>query len=99
MDGPRDIPRGPFRFRGRSRSRLRTVRSVVDRAEGVERELAEDTGVVEPAVAVEGVDRSHLVGGQLEIDQREVLREPFGAGRLRHDGCPALYAPPERDLC
>ena len=38
-----------------------------------------------PAVGVQAVDCIHLVGGQLEVEDVDVLRDPVGLGGLRND--------------
>ena len=70
--------------------------SLVDRAEGVERGLGEHTGVVEPAVAVEGADRGHFVARQVEVEHRErIQRVTVGANDGPADDRRQLAAMPE----
>ena len=60
-------------------------------AEGLER----DVFGLGPATAagVQSVDRGHLVGGELEVEDVDVLGDPLGADRFRDDGPPVLEAP------
>jgi hypothetical protein len=47
---------------------------------------------------VEGVDCCRLVGGELEVEDVDVLGDALGLGGLRDDRAPVLDAPAEHDL-
>src|SRR5262249_4138986 len=63
----------------------RGMGSLVDGAKRVERLLADHTGTVEPAAAVQPADRGHLLGAQVEVEHGEVLGQPLRPRGLRHD--------------
>src|SRR5436190_22686191 len=50
------------------------------------------------ATGVEAVDGGHLVGGELEVEDVEVLGDPCGLGRLRDHRAAMLQAPAQHDL-
>ena len=50
------------------------------------------------AVGVERVDRGHLVGGELEVEDVDVLGDAVGLGGLRDDRAPVLDPPAQHDL-
>mmetsp|Transcript_52686 Transcript_52686/g.138186 ORF Transcript_52686/g.138186 Transcript_52686/m.138186 type:complete len:232 (+) Transcript_52686:25-720(+) len=74
------------------------ARSLVDRKECVEATFAEDAWVIEAAVLVQSVDGLHLLGGQLKVEEREVLPQSRRLRRLRDDGRAVLHSPAQHDL-
>src|SRR3712207_1121022 len=52
----------------------------------------------DPAAPVHPVDRGHLLLGQLETEQVEVLLQPLPAARLREDDVAELQVPAQHHL-
>jgi len=65
---------GPFLF---DPCRLSSFRLFINWEEGPKRLFAEVARIVEATVLVEGRDGGHLLVGQSEIEQGEVLTQPF----------------------
>src|SRR5919199_4926440 len=85
---------GPSRWSGRwSRRHDRAERwgSAGDVVEGVR----VGTGALAAVQAGEG---GHVLGAELEVEQREVLLHALAGDRLGEDDVPALHVPPQHDL-
>src|SRR3954447_2159407 len=81
----------PRRAVGADPSGLRDLAS-----EGLERD---GVGLRATAAAgIERVDRGHLVRGELEVEDVDVLGDAAGLGGLRDDRAPVLDAPAQHDL-
>jgi len=72
--------------------------SVIDRAEGAEGGLAEDTRVIESSVLVETADRAHLLNAQVEVEDRDILDEALNFAGFRDGSSTSLNSPSEQDL-
>jgi hypothetical protein len=57
--------------------------------------VGSDTAV---GASVQSVDRRHLLRGEFEVEDGDVLAHPFGPGRFRDGNVAALEVPAEDDL-
>ncbi len=76
----------------------RRLSLLVNRAEGVECRLAEDTRIVEALVSVKAGDLIHLIVGQGKVEDIEILPQSLWAGCLGNDSSILLDRPAKDDL-
>jgi hypothetical protein len=76
----------------------KTDMSFVDGTERMKSRLTEDPRVVEATVTVQGANGGHFISREFEVEQRQILNQPFRAHTLGNDRRTALYGPAEHHL-
>ena len=71
----------------------------INRAESVERRLAENTRVIEPPGLVKRRNHFHILSRQLKIKDVQIFCHTFRVGSLGNYRSAPLNTPAQQDLC